>query len=98
MRLSKEELIKLTSALEQNSTHPIAKAVTEYAGNVIENKKVEGVEKIWGHGLKGMIEGNEVLAGNIKLLQKFKVDYPKELEQVVDTIVVVNVNNQYAGQ
>ncbi|MEJ7678350.1 MAG: heavy metal translocating P-type ATPase [Segetibacter sp.] len=95
--ISKEELIKLTSALEQNSTHPIAKAVTEYAGAAKDNVKVEGVEEVAGHGLKGNIEGKEVLAGNIKLLQKFKVDYPKELEQIVDTIVVVAVNNSYAG-
>ncbi len=95
--ISKEELIKLTSAIEQNSTHPIAKAITEYAGNAKDNVKVGGVEEIAGHGLKGMVEGKEVLAGNIKLLQKFKVDYPKELEQVVDTIVVVAVDNQYAG-
>ena len=95
--ITKEELIKLTSALEKNSTHPIAKAVTEYAGNAKDNVKVEGVEEIAGHGLKGQVEGKEVLAGNIKLLQKFKIDYPKELEQVVDTIVVVAVNNTYAG-
>ena len=95
--ISKEELIKLTSALEKNSTHPIAKAITEYAGNASDNVKVEGVEEIAGHGLKGNVEGKEVLAGNIKLLQKFKIDYPKELEQVVDTIVVVAVNNTYAG-
>ena len=95
--ISKGELIKLTAALEQNSTHPIAKAVTEYAGNAKDNVKVEGVEEIAGHGLKGKVEGKEVLAGNVKLLQKFTIDYPKELEQVVDTIVVVAVNNVYAG-
>lgn len=44
--ISKEELIKLTSAIEQNSTHPIAKAVTEFAGNAKDNVKVEGVEEI----------------------------------------------------
>lgn len=95
--ISKEELVKLTSAIEQNSTHPIAKAVTEYAGTAKDNVKVEGVEEIAGHGLKGNIEGKEVLAGNLKLLKKFNIEYPKELEQEVDTIVVVAVNNTYAG-
>ncbi len=95
--ISKEELIKLTSAIEQHSTHPIAKAVTEFAGNANNNVKVEGVEEIAGHGLKGIIDGKEVLAGNVKLLKKFNIDFPKELEQVVDTIVVVAVNNTYAG-
>ncbi|WP_207493173.1 heavy metal translocating P-type ATPase [Aridibaculum aurantiacum] len=95
--ISKEELVKLTSALEQNSTHPIAKAVTEYAGTAKDNVKVEGVEEISGHGLKGSVEGKEVLAGNLKLLKKFGINYPEELEQEVNTIVVVAVNNAYAG-
>lgn len=95
--ITKEELIRLTSALEQNSTHPIAKAVTDYAGNAKDDVKVEGVEEIAGHGLKGNIEGKVVLAGNLKLLKKFNIEYPKVLEQVVDTIVVIAVNKQYAG-
>ena len=95
--ITKEELIRLTSALEQNSTHPIAKAVTDYAGNVKDDVKVEGVEEIAGHGLKGNIDGKVVLAGNLKLLKKFNIEYPKALEQVVDTIVVIAVNKQYAG-
>jgi len=95
--ISKEELIEITSAIEQNSTHPIAKAVTEYAVNTNHDIKVEGVEEIAGHGLKGNIEGKEVLAGNLKLLKKLNVEYPKELEKLVDTIVVVAVNSQYAG-
>ncbi|TKK66320.1 cadmium-translocating P-type ATPase [Ilyomonas limi] len=94
--ISKEELSKYASAIEQNSTHPIAKAVTEYAGNN-GTVKAESVEEIAGYGLKGKVEGKEVLAGNLKLLKKFNIDYPKELEQVVDTIVVLAVNNQYAG-
>ncbi|MEJ7675564.1 MAG: HAD-IC family P-type ATPase [Chitinophagaceae bacterium] len=95
--ISKEELIKVTSSTGKNSTHPIAKAVTEYAGNAIENLPSDNAEEISGHGLKGKIDGKEILAGNLKLLQKFKVDYPKELEQVIDTIVVVAINNIYAG-
>ena len=95
--ISKEELVRLTSALEKNSTHPIAKAITDYAGKPVLNVSVEGAEEISGHGLKGKIEGKEVLAGNLKLLQKFNIDYPKDLEQIIDTIVVVAVNNTYAG-
>ena len=95
--ISKDELVRLTAALEKNSTHPIAKAVAEYAGKGTDNVPVEGVEEIAGHGLKGKIEGKEVLAGNLKLLQKFKIDYPKELENVVDTIVAIAVNNTYGG-
>ncbi len=92
-----KELVMLTAALEKNSTHPIAKAVTDYAGDVIKDTKIENVEEISGHGMKGMINGKEVLAGNAKLLKKFNITYPLEIENIIDTIVVVAVNNQYAG-
>ncbi|RZK98509.1 MAG: heavy metal translocating P-type ATPase, partial [Pedobacter sp.] len=95
--VEKDELLKIASAIEQHSTHPIAKAVTEYAASTSNNTKAEGVEEIAGHGLKGKVEGKDVFAGNLKLLKKFDIDYPKELEQEADTIVVIAINNQYAG-
>lgn len=96
-RIDEKELIKLTAALEKNSTHPIAKAITDYAGDTTNGVKTEDVEEISGHGLKGEVEGKNVLAGNIKLLKKYSISYPSDLETIVDTIVVVAVNNQYTG-
>ena len=95
--IDEKELIRLTAALEQNSTHPIAKAVTDYAGNAIDNVKADGVEEISGHGLKGKVDGKEILAGNVKLLKKFNIEYDRQVETIADTIVVVAVNNKYAG-
>jgi Cd2+/Zn2+-exporting ATPase len=95
--IDEKELVKLTAALEKNSTHPIAKAVTDFAGNMNNEIKAEQVEEISGHGLKGKVEGKEILAGNVKLMKKFNVNYPPEIETIVDTIVVTAVNNEYAG-
>lgn len=95
--IEKDALIKLTASLEKHSTHPIAKAVTTYAGDKVNGVKVENVEEIAGHGLKGLIDGKEVMAGNLKLLKKFNIDYPKELETVVDTIVITVIDKKYAG-
>ncbi|TDO21258.1 heavy metal translocating P-type ATPase, partial [Pedobacter duraquae] len=91
------ELIRLASAIEANSTHPIAKAVVEYAGDKAAGLKAENVEEISGHGLKGTIEGKVILAGNAKLLKKFNIAYPSEVDALVDTIVVIAVNDKYAG-
>jgi Cd2+/Zn2+-exporting ATPase len=91
-----KELIRITAGLESQSTHPIAKAITSHAGN-IDGIKVESVEEISGHGLKGTIENKLVYAGNLKLLKKYNIEYPKELESIVDTIVVVAVEDKYAG-
>ncbi len=95
--MDEKELVMLTAALEKNSTHPIAKAVTEYAGEAVNGIKADAVEEVSGHGLKGKVDGKELLAGNAKLLKKYNVSYPPELGSIVDTIVVVAINNQYAG-
>ncbi|OSZ79613.1 cadmium-translocating P-type ATPase [Chitinophagaceae bacterium IBVUCB1] len=94
--IDKQEFVRLTATLEKNSTHPIAKAITDYAGEVNE-AQVNGIEEIAGHGLKGNIDGKEMLVGNLKLLRKFNIPYPQELEKIVDTIVVTAINNKYAG-
>ncbi len=92
-----KELVRLTAALESNSTHPVGKAVIDYAGEGIGTTKATNVEEIAGHGLKGSIEGKEILAGNLKLLKKFNIPYLPELEKIVDTIVVVATNGKYVG-
>ena len=95
--MDKDELLRLAAAIEKNSTHPIAKAVTDYAGEKARQVNAENVEEIPGHGLQGAIDGKTILAGNIKLLKKFNISYPPDIDKLVDTIVVIAVNNQYTG-
>lgn len=95
--ISKEELIQFTAALESKSTHPIANAIVQYAKDSPKNTSVENVEEIAGHGLSGKIDGKNILAGNLKLLKKYDIDYDNSLENKVETIVVVAVDNKYAG-
>lgn len=94
--VEKEELVRFVAALERNSTHPIAKAITDFAGE-IENTKAEKVEEIPGLGLKGLIDGKIILAGNVKLLKKFSIDYPKKIDELLDTVVIIAIDNAYAG-
>jgi Cd2+/Zn2+-exporting ATPase len=95
--MDEKELVRLTAALEKNSTHPVGKAVVDYAGDTIGNTTATNVEEVAGHGLKGTIDGKEILVGNLKLMKKYNISYPDEVENLVDTIVVTAVNNQYAG-
>ncbi|MBX0293166.1 cadmium-translocating P-type ATPase [Hymenobacter sp. HSC-4F20] len=92
-----KQLLRLVGTLETKSTHPIAKAVVQHVGNAVAGVAVENVEEIAGHGLRGRVDGLDVLAGNTKLLTKFQVPYPPEVDQVIDSIVVAAVNGQYAG-
>lgn len=93
----KNELVRVAAALEKNSTHPVGKAVVEYAGDKIGNTIATDVEEIAGHGLRGTVAGKEVSVGNLKLLRRSEISYPKEIEHEVDTIVVVAIENKYAG-
>ena len=93
----KDEFIRIAAALEKDSTHPIAKAVVEYAGDAAKLERAENVEEVSGHGLKGTVAGSTVLAGNGKLLKKYSIAYPGEVDQLVDTVVLIAINNQYAG-
>lgn len=97
VEFTEKELIKFAAVLEKNSTHPVGQAIVNYAGADSESQNATAVEEISGHGMKGIVDGKEILAGNLKLLKKYKVDYPKEVEAIVDTIVVVSVANKYAG-
>ena len=89
--------IALAAALEAKSTHPIAQALVQYVKPTGPALSVENAEEIAGHGLRGRVDGQDVLAGNTKLLTKFNVAYPAEIDQLVDSIVVVAVGGQYAG-
>lgn len=91
------ELARLTAALESKSTHPVATAVIEYAGGNYENVSVEGVEEIAGHGLKGRVDGKEMLAGNAKLLHKFNITFDEALTQIPYTVVMTALNGKFAG-
>ena len=55
------------------------------------------MQEIAGHGLSGTVDGKAVLVVNTKLLQKFNIPYPAELDSEVDTIAVVAVGGKYAG-
>lgn len=89
--------IKTLAALESKSTHPIARAIAAYAGEEARTLSVTDIEEIAGHGLKGIINGETVLAGNTRLLDKYNISYDKAIGNIVESIVVVAINNRYAG-
>lgn len=94
--ISEDELIRFAASLETHSTHPIATAIVEYAdkNNIFPSSQVE---EIPGHGLRGVVDQKNVLAGNTKLLAKYKVEYPGYLKEIVESIVVVAIDQVYVG-
>ncbi|GAA6258246.1 heavy metal translocating P-type ATPase [Bacteroides sp. f07] len=96
--ISEKELIKLVASVESDSTHPIAKAIVNHAKlQNVELLPVTDTKEFAGFGLEAMIDGTSVLVGNCRLLSKFNIEYPAELLQVTDTIVVCAIGTDYAG-
>ncbi len=96
--IKEKELIKLVASVESNSTHPIAKAIVNYAKlQNVELLPVTGAKEFAGFGLEAMINGTPVWVGNCRLLSKFNIEYPAELLQITDTMVVCAIGTDYAG-
>ena len=99
---NKNEILKLAASLNQNSEHPLSKAVLDSFAVAQENfkmlretqhdksiaskeslEKVEDFKNISGKGVKGNIDGQEVLLGNEALLNQFNIQVPEDLKQKV---------------
>ena len=94
---NQDDILKLVNAIESHSTHPVATAIHAYAGNIDTSIKLDNVEEIAGHGLKATVNGKELLVGNFKLMEKFKISYSVNPNTIVYTVVAVAYDNKFAG-
>ncbi|SEM56829.1 Cd2+/Zn2+-exporting ATPase [Chryseobacterium taichungense] len=95
--INKDEILKLVNALESKSSHPVATAIHEYAGEVDHALQLDHVEEIAGHGLKATVNGKELLVGNLKLMDKFNIRYDVNAENIVYTLIAVAYDKKFAG-
>ena len=73
INLSNEDISNVIFALEQKSSHPLAKCICEFVGN--GDAKVEGYSYILGKGIIGKVNGKEYRIGNLNLVSEIvKID------------------------
>lgn len=84
-----EEDLRHVAAIEASSSHPIARAICQYAktGEVIAARNISG----YGLAADGW------LVGTLRLLDREGVAYPAELAKIPETIVAVACDGQYLG-
>ncbi len=95
---TKSKLLDYAAAVEQFSTHPIAESiVVAWENQLVEKVDIVAteVEEISGHGIRGLVDGKEVLAGNDKLMQKYELMH--EVYKGNGTVVYVAIDGAYAG-
>ncbi|MCL4146226.1 UNVERIFIED_CONTAM: hypothetical protein GTU68_030555 [Idotea baltica] len=91
-----KEFMKYLMAMEEQSTHPIAKAILEYKADGKDFQASE-VSEIAGKGLKGNVNDKPVLVGNKALMTANNIEVSKEIDTIVESIVLVAIDNTFAG-
>lgn len=91
-----EGLLQVCASCEQQSTHPIAASIVAAAKEQgLELMRPEDLEELPGRGIRGRLQGKEILCGNGKLLEEAGIDAPATKEY--GTRVLVAVDGQYQG-
>ena len=74
-----DDVLMLAASLEAGSEHPLAEAIVDAATQQqLETHPVESFEAIAGHGVKGLVDGSEILFGNEKLMRQAAVQIDTE--------------------
>jgi len=80
-------LLSLAATVELQSEHPLARAVVAEANQRgIALREAAQFQSITGAGIKGVVNGGDVLAGNQDFLQSNRVVIPKELTEKADEL------------
>lgn len=90
------EFMKYLMAMEEQSTHPIAKAILEYKAEGSDYEATD-VSEVAGKGLKGTVNGKTVLVGNQALMTTNNIEVPSETNGIVESIVMVSIDEKFAG-
>ena len=97
--VSNAQLLSMAAAIEAVSTHPIATSIVSEAkaqGIVVEAS--DFVQELAGEGMVGTVDGQQVLVGNRRLMERYAVQgYPTEAA-AYGTEVLVAEGNVYLGR
>ena len=97
--VSSGQLLSMAAAIEAVSTHPIATSiVSEAKEQGITVEASDFVQELAGEGMVGMTDGQQVLIGNRRLMERYNVQgYPTEAAEY-GTEVLVAEGNTYLGR
>ena len=93
--IKEEELLEIAAVAESMSNHPIAKSIINRVNKKVNQEEIEEYKEIAGMGIKAKYHGEEIVAGNAKLLEKEEIKYYPCNE--IGAIVYVAKNKKYLG-
>lgn len=95
-------LLTLMASVEQNSEHPLGRAIAEYAtSKSISPTAVSSFETIPGFGISAMIDDKPVLCGSRELLEQRDIPFPLETVDAIcakgQTVILAASEEKYIG-
>ncbi|MHA4766846.1 heavy metal translocating P-type ATPase [Bacillus altitudinis] len=101
---TEDTLLQLAGSAEQQSEHPLARAITEGMKNRgLQAVEVEAFQADPGHGIEARAAGHELLIGTRKLLKKHHISCEAleavvtELEEQGKTAMLIAIDREPAG-
>ena len=91
--VAEDDLLHTAALAESYSSHPISKSLREAAPDA--SGEVCDVQEIAGHGVKALVNGRTVLAGNAKLMEQSGVTFTPE--EGAGTVVYVARDGAFLG-
>ena len=93
--LERETMLEYAALAESASSHPIAVSIRKAWGKPLDMSRVGKVEEIGGNGVVVEIDGQQVAAGNSRLMRSLGIE-PIECRST-GTIVHMAIGGSYAG-
>lgn len=95
-QVSEGELLELAALAERFSDHPISRSIQAACQSAPDPNRVTDAKEIAGHGVRAVVDGKTVLAGNQKLMDQFHIPFEDACHHV-GTIIHVAVDGVYMG-
>ncbi len=92
------KMLMIAAALEENSNHPVAKAVYEYSFGILkvrEGSLVKGLTEVPGAGVVAKYRREVTAAGNARLMEMLHVNIPEY--NGIGSAIYIACNGEYIG-
>ena len=94
-QMEEEKLVEYAALAESASSHPISRSLRRAYGGEIDRSRVTDIQEISGNGVIARVDGQEVAAGNDKLMDRLGISYIPC--HSAGTIIHMAINGAYAG-
>lgn len=90
-----EELLEKAAYVESFSSHPISQSILRAYGKTLDKSRISSYEEVSGHGIRAVLDGEEIFAGNKKLMDREGITVEEPAEN--GTLVYLAVNRNFTG-